>query len=160
LSQGGLFAGRDRVFIINVDGASRGNPGPAAAAWIIRDGRDGVVLLEEGLFLGKETNNRAEYLALLFALEDAHLLKAEAVSVLSDSELLVKQVRGEYRVKNAGLKPLAERVKRLAGAFPAFAIKHVPRKDNREADKVANEVLSEHTRRHRQAQKQTKSADQ
>lgn len=143
MSQDSLYEGGGRSFVINVDGASRGNPGPAAAAWIIRDSRDGQVVLEEGLFLDRETNNRAEYLALLFALEDAHLLSADDVSVLSDSELLVKQVRGEYRVKNAGLKPIAERVKRLSGAFHSFSIKHIPRDENREADRVANETLDE-----------------
>jgi len=138
---GGLFDGGERAFIINIDGASRGNPGPAAAAWVIRDARDGQVIIEEGIYLGADTNNRAEYFALLFALEDAHLLSAAAVRVLSDSQLLVKQMRGEYRVKNRNLKPLFQRARRLADAFAEFSIRHVPRRENLDADRAANEAL-------------------
>jgi len=130
-----------RVFVINVDGASRGNPGPAAAGWIIRDARDGQPLLEKGRALGKETNNRAEYFALIFALEDAVLLSADDVLVRSDSELLVKQMTGQYRVKNAGLKGLFKRAMDLAGGFKRFHVHHVPREENKEADAAANAVL-------------------
>lgn len=139
---GSLFVGQNRSFVINIDGASRGNPGPAAAAWVIRDG-DGQVLIEEGLHLGDDTNNRAEYFALLFALEDALLLKATDVEVRSDSQLLVMQMRGEYKVKNPGLKGLYQRAKRLSGAFNSLRIIHVPREENREADRAANVALNE-----------------
>jgi ribonuclease HI len=132
--------GRPRSFTINVDGASRGNPGHSAAGWVIRDA-DGQVLIEEGAYLGEETNNRAEYLALLFALEDAMLLSAEHVTVRSDSELLVKQMTGAYRVKNKVLKGFFERAKRLAGGFKSFHIEHVPREENRDADRAANEAI-------------------
>ena len=142
MPQGTLFGQDVRGFIINVDGASRGNPGPAAAGWVIRDA-DGQVLIEEGLHIGDDTNNRAEYLALIFALEDALMLKAEAVLVRSDSELLVKQIKGEYRVKNAGLKGFFARVKRLEGAFKLFRVEHIRREANGEADRAANEALDE-----------------
>lgn len=141
MPQGGLFEGEKHSFIINIDGASRGNPGPASAAWVIRDARDGQVVLEEGLFLGSETNNRAEYFALLFALEDALLLSAGAVEIRSDSELLVKQMRGEYRVKNRNLKPLFLRARRMADSFMQFKIRHVPRAQNTDADRAANAAL-------------------
>ncbi len=141
MPEGRLFAESGRNFIINADGASRGNPGPAAAGWVIRDATDGQILLEEGLFLGKETNNRAEYFALLFALEDALMLSAHSVEVRLDAQLLVRQLQGRYRVKNRDLRPLFKRVKRLAGAFERFTIKHVPREENREADAAANAAL-------------------
>jgi ribonuclease HI len=128
--------------VANIDGASRGNPGPAAAAWIIRD-TDGQVLIEEGLYLGEDTNNRAEYFALLFALEDALMLKTTDFEVRSDSQLLVMQMLGEYRVKNAGLKGLHQRAKRMSGAFNSFKVVHVPREENREADRVANVALNQ-----------------
>lgn len=140
MGQRGLFGG-GRAFVINADGASRGNPGPAAAGWVIRDASDGQVVIEDGLFLGKETNNRAEYFALLFALEDALLLSARRVDVRLDSELVVKQIRGEYRVRNKDLKPIFERVKRLAGSFERFTIRHIPREENRDADRAANAAL-------------------
>lgn len=142
MPQGTLFGPDVRGFIINVDGASRGNPGPAAAGWVIRDA-DGQILIEEGLHIGDDTNNRAEYLALIFALEDALMLRGEAVVVRSDSELLVKQINGEYRVKNAGLKGFFARVKRLGGGFKSFHVEHVRREENREADRAANEALDE-----------------
>lgn len=141
MPQGSLFGSQGRSFLINIDGASRGNPGPAAAGWVIRDASDGQVLVEEGLFLGDETNNRAEYFALLFALEDALALSATDVKVLADSELIVKQVRGEYRVKNSGLKPLFQRARRLAEYLTAFSIAHVPRDENRDADRAANAAI-------------------
>lgn len=141
MPQDGLFEGEKHSFVINIDGASRGNPGPASAAWVIRDARDDQVVLEEGLYLGSETNNRAEYFALLFALEDALLLGAAAVQVLSDSELLVKQMRGEYRVKNRNLKPLFLRARRMADSFMEFKIRHVPRAQNADADRAANAAL-------------------
>ena len=139
MAQGSLFAG-GRDFIINIDGASRGNPGPSAAAWVIQD-KDGQILIEEGLYLGKETNNRAEYFGLLFGLEDALLLKADSVEVRSDSQLLVRQMTGEYRVKNTDLKPIYLRAKRLSQSIANFKITHVPREENKVADHAANVAL-------------------
>ena len=149
MRQADLFsAPRGPSLVINADGASRGNPGPAGAGWVIRDGSDGEVIIEEGLFLGVETNNRAEYFALLFALEDALLLRAENVSVRLDSELLVKQITGVYRVKNAALRGLYARIKRLSGSFKSFRIAHVPREENRAADRAANAALDDEAKRH------------
>ena len=149
MPQGSLFVPSSRAFVINIDGASRGNPGPAAAGWVVRDAADGQVLIEEGRFLGDETCNRAEYFALMFALEAAMMLKASEVTVRSDSQLLVMQMNGEYRVKNAALKGIYERAKRLADAFDSFRIVHVPREENRDADKAANAALDEHKRTYR-----------
>ena len=104
-------------------------------------------MIEEGLYVGTETNNRAEYFALLFALEDLMLLKADEVVVRTDSELLMYQVRGDYRVKNAGLRGLYARAKRLAGAFKSFHIEHVPREENRDADRMVNAALDEEKKR-------------
>ncbi len=136
-----LFPEGGRSFIVNVDGASRGNPGPAASAWVIRDARDGEIIIEEGIALGTDTNNRAEYLALIFGLEDALILQATDVLVRSDSELLVKQMKGAYKVRNEGLKGFHARAKRLAGAFKSFHIEHVRREENKDADRAANTAL-------------------
>ena len=123
-------------FEIFIDGSSRGNPGESGCGIVIRDA-DGVVLLEEGYYLGKMTNNSAEYNALLIALEEALVLRAEAVNVYSDSELLVRQMNGQYRVKNAHLRGLYARAKRLADSFGDFEIKHINREQNNLADGLA-----------------------
>jgi len=121
-----------------VDGAARGNPGPSGAGFVLVDAADGQVLLERGLFLGKATNNVAEYKALLAALEMAGSLRAERIDVLSDSELLVKQMTGEYRVRNAGLRPLFSEAIRRKGRFGQFTIRHIRREENQQADRLAN----------------------
>jgi len=121
-----------------VDGAARGNPGPSGAGFVLVDAADGQVLLERGLFLGKATNNVAEYKALLAALEMAGSLRAERIDVLSDSELLVKQMTGEYRVRNAGLRPLFSEAIRRKGRFGQFTILHIRREENQQADRLAN----------------------
>ena len=123
-------------FEIFIDGSSRGNPGESGCGVVIRDA-DGVVLLEEGYYLGKMTNNSAEYTALLVALEEALVLRAEAVKVYSDSELIVRQMNGQYRVKHAQLRVLYDRAKRLADSFGVFEIKHIKRELNNLADGLA-----------------------
>jgi len=133
-SSGHLFSAVDLV--LYVDGASKGNPGPAAAGIIIKSS-DGVVLMARGRFLGKQTNNQAEYAALIDALEAAAMLKPSRVRVVSDSQLLVMQMLGQYKVRNDGLKPLAERARRLASGFAACDFVHVPRCQNKEADRMA-----------------------
>ncbi len=145
MAQGSLFGGATsaRAFVVNVDGGSRGNPGPAAAGWVIRDASDGQAVVEEGLYVGTETNNRAEYMGLLFALEDLHLLKASKVLVRADSQLMVLQMQGQYKVKNAGLKGLFARCRRLSQAFESFRIEHVRREENRDADRMVNAALDE-----------------
>jgi len=124
---------------IHIDGASRGNPGPAAWAYVIS--HDGTLLEEACGLLGQATNNVAEYTALVKALERAVSLQARIVHVKSDSELLVKQLSGEYRVRNAGLLPLYERVLQLVPQFDHIDYAHVYREQNRRADKLCNQVL-------------------
>lgn len=127
---------------VHIDGGSRGNPGPAAAGFVISDPDDGQVLQQAGVFLGQATNNVAEYRGLIEALQRARQLGATDVEVRSDSELLVRQINGQYRVKNAGLKPLFEEANALAGTFGRFAISHVRREQNTEADGMVNQALN------------------
>lgn len=122
---------------MNVDGASKGNPGPSAAGVVIKSA-DGTVLAAFGSFLGKMTNNQAEYRALIAALEKAKSFRLERLRVLSDSQLLVRQMLGQYKIKNDGLKTLAARASRLAAEFQACQFAHVPRTENAEADRLAN----------------------
>ncbi|MGC2422013.1 MAG: reverse transcriptase-like protein [Candidatus Acidiferrales bacterium] len=128
------------VHLANIDGASRGNPGPAAYAVVLRDPA-GKIILELAKKLGRETNNVAEYYALLAALDAAASRGVAALRIRSDSELLVRQMQGRYRVKSADLKPLHERAAKLARQLAYFAIEHVPREKNCEADALANLAL-------------------
>lgn len=123
--------------VVNVDGGSRGNPGPAAAGVVVR-ADDGTVLLERGVFIGHATNNVAEYSGLLEGLRLAQTLRASEVEIVSDSELLVRQMNGQYRVKNAGLKPLYEKALDLARSFRRCSYRHVRREMNVLADRLAN----------------------
>jgi ribonuclease HI len=125
------------------DGGSRGNPGPAASGAVIF-GEDGAVLREVGTFLGTATNNVAEWTGLVTGLEAALELGVDDVAVRLDSELVVKQVNGQYRVKNAGLIPLHARAKVLLRRFVRFDVRHVPRKQNAAADALVNQVLDAH----------------
>ena len=128
------------VHIANVDGASRGNPGPAAYAVVIRD-PEGHVVLKLAKKIGRETNNVAEYYALLAALDYAAGHGIRALRIRSDAELLVRQMQGRYKVKSAHLQPLHERARKLARQLEYFAIEHVPREMNRDADELANIAL-------------------
>jgi ribonuclease HI len=128
------------VYIANVDGASRGNPGPASYAVILRD-PNGKVVLELGKKFGRDTNNVAEYYALLAALDYAVTHGVKALRIRSDSELLVRQMQGRYKVKSADLKPLHERAAKLSRQLEYFVIEHVPREMNRDADALANLAL-------------------
>jgi ribonuclease HI len=130
------------VHIANIDGASRGNPGPASYAVVLRDPA-GKIILEFGKNIGRETNNVAEYYALLAALDSAASQGIRALRIRSDSELLVRQMQGRYKVKSADLKPLYERASKLARQLEYFAIEHVPREMNRDADAVANIALDQ-----------------
>ena len=123
-----------------VDGACRGNPGPASIGGVILDAK-GKVLKQISECLGHSTNNIAEYTALIRALEEAKSLGASEVEVRSDSLLLVKQMAGEYRVKHPNLKPLFAKARILAGGFRSFRFLHVPREENRAADRLANLAL-------------------
>ena len=126
--------------IINADGASRGNPGPSAIGATIRD-QQGRLITGISQRIGWATNNQAEYQAIISALEEAVSLGANEVDISLDSQLVVRQVKGEYRVKRATLKPLHQRVKKLENLFAGFTIRHVPRELNKEADKLANAAL-------------------
>jgi ribonuclease HI len=128
------------VHLANIDGASRGNPGPASYAVVLRDPA-GKIILELAKKLGRETNNVAEYYALLAALDAAVAHGITALRIRSDSELLVRQMQGRYKVKSADLKPLHERASKLARQLTYFAIEHVLRERNREADALANLAL-------------------
>ena len=128
--------------LINIDGGARGNPGPAGAGVVIKTADDGTVIFEGGFFLGKATNNVAEYHGLLEGLAAADKLQADAVEIISDSELMVRQMNGRYRVKNAGLKPLYERACRLRKKFSSFTIRHVRREENKAADKLVNQAIN------------------
>lgn len=122
---------------IHIDGGARGNPGPAGAGVVLTRG-DGSPLLEAGYFLGRMTNNVAEYTALLRALESAEQIGAKRLDIASDSELLVRQINGEYRVRNEGLKGLfAEACDRLS-RFSQWRLRHVRREANARADELAN----------------------
>ena len=123
-----------------IDGASRGNPGPASYAVIVR-APDGKEIFRVGKYIGRTTNNVAEYYALIAALDYATAHKLEALRVRSDSELLVRQMLGNYKVKSPDLRPLHERARKLAAALPHFSVQHVPREANRDADRLANSAL-------------------
>jgi ribonuclease HI len=128
------------IFVANVDGASRGNPGPASYAVILR-GPDGATRFEAGKYIGRATNNVAEYYGLITALDYAAAQGIERLLVRSDSQLLVRQMEGRYKVKSPELRPLYERARKLAHGLTYFAIEHVPREQNREADELANVAL-------------------
>jgi ribonuclease HI len=126
----------------NIDGGSRGNPGPAAYGVVIRDGR-GEIVAKLKKYIGRMTNNVAEYYGLIAAMDYAQSHGIRALRIESDSELLVKQMRGLYKVKSEDLRPLFERAQKMSKAFDSFRIEHVYREQNREADALANEALDE-----------------
>lgn len=127
------------VALLYCDGASRGNPGPAALGFVVS--MDGETLLEHGETLGRMTNNQAEYRAMLAGLEAVRTLGFERVELRLDSELIVRQLEGRYKVKNAQLKPLYARAQALLGEFARWGVEHVPREENHAADALANEAL-------------------
>lgn len=126
--------------MLHADGAARGNPGPAGAGAVLLD-PDGAVVAELRRALGTATNNRAEYEGLVMGLEEARRLGVEELVVRLDSELIVRQLAGRYRVKHPGLKPFAERARRLLAEFRAVRVEHVPRERNALADRLANEAV-------------------
>ncbi len=128
--------------IVACDGASRGNPGPAGAGAQITD-PDGVVLAEVTEGLGEATNNVAEYTAVIRGLERALELGAGSVLLRSDSQLLINQLTGRYRVKSPHLQPLYRRVRELAAGFDSIEYEHVRRERNTEADRLANQGVDE-----------------
>lgn len=125
--------------VLRSDGGARGNPGPAGAGFVV-EVDDGIVC-QGGRFLGICTNNVAEYEALIWGLENVTALGYRDVTIYADSELLVKQLNGAYRVKNAGLKPLFSRALTLLREFESYEICHVRRENNKKADALANEAM-------------------
>lgn len=128
--------------LANIDGAARGNPGPASYGVVIRDGQ-GELVAKLKKYIGRMTNNVAEYYGLIAALDYAESHGIRALRVESDSELMVKQMQGQYKVKSEDLRPLFERAKKMSMGFESFRIDHVYREQNREADALANEALDE-----------------
>jgi ribonuclease HI len=125
---------------IYTDGGARGNPGPAGIGVVAYD-ESGEVVFEISKYLGEMTNNQAEYRALIAALEKAGETGAETIEVMMDSELIVKQINREYKVKNAGLAPLFIKVYNLTQSFKSAKFKHIRREQNAAADKLANEAM-------------------
>jgi ribonuclease HI len=140
----------------NIDGGSRGNPGPASYGVVIRD-PSGQIAAKLKKYIGRMTNNVAEYYGLIAALDYAQSRGIRALHVESDSELLVRQMRGEYKVKSPELRPLFERARKMAQSFDSFRIDHVYREQNAEADALANEALDETSGRSRVASPPPKS---
>ena len=130
----------DKV-VVNVDGGARGNPGPAAVGAVASAG--GEVLLERGEYIGEATNNVAEYKALLLGLRLAKELEAREVEIVNDSELVARQIGGEYKVKHAGLKPLYLEAMRTLREFDGWSVRSVRREQNTRADELVNEALDE-----------------
>ena len=126
--------------VVNVDGGARGNPGPAAIGAVVQ-GAGGEVLEERGERIGQATNNVAEYRALLLGIERAAELGASELELVGDSELIVRQVKGEYKVKDATLRGLHDEVMRALRPFETWSIRHVRREQNAEADRLVNRVL-------------------
>ena len=145
---GNLFAGSSAPddengwYTAHCDGGSRGNPGPAGYGAVVEDA-DGNVVARLSSFLGVQTNNFAEYRGLLAVLEWAIANAAPRLRVVSDSELMVKQMKGQYKVKSPGLLPLWQKARKLAGRLQGFEMRHTLRGGNKEADRLANEAMDE-----------------
>lgn len=140
-------AGRpERRLIAHIDGGARGNPGPAGYGVVIQDESGGKVATL-GEYLGHQTNNFAEYQGLIAALEYAVQHGAKGLSVISDSELMVRQIKGIYKVKNPTLKDLHARAKDLIAQLGWFSISHALREHNQEADQLANAAMDKGMRR-------------
>ena len=126
--------------VVHVDGGARGNPGPAAVA-AVASTVDGDVVGERNEYIGEATNNVAEYRAVLLAIELARDLQATEIEVVNDSELVARQIGGEYKVKHAGLKPLYAETMENLRTFDAWAVRNVRREHNKRADELVNEAL-------------------
>jgi ribonuclease HI len=136
-----MFMNEPSVVRIHTDGAARGNPGPAAFAYVIE--RDGEPAIEESGVLGTRTNNVAEYIALVRALEHAARLGSRRLEIFTDSDLMVNQVKGHYKVRNAALRQYWEQATRLLEEFEHVKLSHVPRGQNDRADRLCNQALDQ-----------------
>ena len=130
----------DSPFVLYIDGASKGNPGMAGAGILMTNG-SGRKLAEISRYLGHKTNNEAEYWALLLGLREAKRLGGKSLHILTDSELIARQVKGIYRVKNLNLKGLHKMVIQNLKEFSSFDIRSIPREENQEADHLANQAI-------------------
>ena len=150
MTQGSLFSTRPAssnqfAIIANIDGGARGNPGPAAYGVIVRNDK-GEIVAELSEYLGHQTNNYAEYSGLIAALEYAVREEHSSLKVISDSELMVRQMKGIYRVSSPSLKALYARAQSLVRKLERFSIEHALREKNRDADRLVNEVLDQRDR--------------
>ena len=130
---------------IYVDGASRGNPGPAGIGIAIEDEK-GITKARISGYIGETTNNQAEYKALIMGLREAAKLKAEHVDIRTDSKLLSEQIQGNYKVRNINLRLLFQQAKQLLADFESFTIAFIPRYQNATADALANQALDRHSK--------------
>jgi ribonuclease HI len=129
--------------VVHVDGGARGNPGPAAVGAVVTAPDGGEPLAEKGVYIGEATNNVAEYRAVLLGLELARQLGAREVEVINDSELVARQIGGQYKVKHAGLRPLFVETMRELREFERWSVRNVRRESNERADQLVNEALDE-----------------
>lgn len=136
----------DYDVICYIDGASRGNPGLSGIGFVVNELKNNNNLFKFSKFIGKTTNNVAEYTALIYALEYLQKNKYERIKIFSDSKLLVEQIRGKYQVKNPGLKDLNKKAKLLISTFKQFDIEHTYRSGNKEADNLANIAIDQRER--------------
>jgi ribonuclease HI len=137
--------------ILNTDGGARGNPGPAGIGAVVRNEK-GLIIGQYKKYIGETTNNQAEYKALILGLEEAWKISniqnpIVDLEIRMDSELIVRQMQGRYKIKDQGLKPLAEQVLKLCKNFSAVTFHHVPRAQNSDADKLVNEAIDEEIQR-------------
>lgn len=127
--------------VINIDGASSGNPGPSGIGVVMRDASDGQIICELSEFHGEMTNNAAEYMALIRALEYGLIMKADRLTIRSDSQLLVRQMTGRYKVKSPNIRPLQNWAADLVRVFDRVDFEEVRRENNKEADRLAGQSL-------------------
>ena len=132
---------KNKTLTIYIDGGARGNPGPAGIGVVILDERKKKIK-ELYKYIGEATNNIAEYNALVYGLEEALILAPDKVVVKMDSELVARQLSGDYRVKNEEIKPLFEKAIGILKQFKAFEIKHIDREKNKDADKLVNKAIN------------------
>ena len=132
---------KNKTLTIYIDGGARGNPGPAGIGVVIMDERKKKIK-ELYKYIGEATNNIAEYNALVYGLEEALILAPDKVVVKMDSELVARQLSGDYRVKNEEIKPLFEKAIGILKQFKAFEIKHIDREKNKDADKLVNKAIN------------------
>lgn len=137
----GYFTLKNKRLEIYIDGGARGNPGPAGVGVVVLD-ESGKQIKNVSKYIGEATNNIAEYNALLYGLEEALILRADDIKINLDSELVAKQLTGEYRVKDSSLKPLFERAVNMLKGFKNFEINHIGREKNKEADRLVNKAIN------------------